>query len=102
MYELMNVLTRTMTQQYSIAHARGNLPSLIREAENGRTVELTRCGELVAVLVGRRTFEPLSTGRRGFVDAYRDSREAFDLNALALDPDELFEGTRDAVSGRRI
>ena len=91
-----------MTQQYSIADARRNLPSLIREAENGRTVELTRRGELVAVLVGRQTFEQLSTGRRDFADAYRDFREAFDLNELALNPDELFEGTRDTASGRRI
>ena len=102
MYKVMNMSARAMTQQYSIADARRNLPSLIREAENGRTVELTRRGEPVAVLVGCRTFEQLSTGRRGFVDAYRDFKEAVDLKELALDPDELFEGTRDKASGRDI
>ena len=102
MYKAMNMSTRAMTRQYSIADARRNLPSLIREAESGRTVELTRRGEPVAVLVGCRTFEQLSTGRRGFVHTYRDFKEAVDLKELALDPDELFEGTRDTASGRDI
>ena len=91
-----------MTEKHSIADARRNLPRLIREAENGKTVEVTRRGEPVAVLVGHRQFQRLSTNRRGFTAAYRDFLEAVDLSELDLDPDELFEGVRDKAPGREV
>ena len=91
-----------MTQQHSIAEARRKLPRLIREAEDGNTVELTRRGQPVAVIVGRRTFERLAAGRRGFADAYSEFTQAVDLSELALDPDGLFEGARDNSPGRDV
>lgn len=91
-----------MTEKHSIADARRNLPRLIREAENGKTVELTRRGEPVAVLVGHRQFKRLSGKRRGFAAAYREFLETTDLSKLDLDPDELFEGVRDKSPGRDV
>ena len=88
-----------MTEKHSIADARRNLPRLIREAENGKTVELTRRGEPVAVLVGHKR---LSGNRRGFAAAYREFLETTDLSELDLDPDELFEGIRDKSPGRDV
>ncbi|MDZ7669890.1 MAG: type II toxin-antitoxin system prevent-host-death family antitoxin [Gammaproteobacteria bacterium] len=38
-----------MSDRHSIAEARSNLPRLVREAESGKAVELTRRGEAVAV-----------------------------------------------------
>ena len=40
-----------MTERHSIADARRHLPALVRNAENGKAVELTRRGEPVAKLV---------------------------------------------------
>ena len=40
-----------MGKRHSIAEARSSLPRLIREAESGKPVELTRRGQPVAVLV---------------------------------------------------
>lgn len=91
-----------MVEKHSIAEARRNLPRLIRDAEHGKTVELTRRGESVAVLLGRRAFEQLSAGRRGFAQAYAEFVEAVDLAELAIDPDELFDGARDAAPGRDV
>ena len=91
-----------MTETHSIADARRNLPRLIREAENGKTVELTRRGEPVAVLVGHRQFKRLSGKRRGFAAAYREFLETTDLSEFDLDPDELFEGVRDKSPGRDV
>ena len=84
-----------MTEKHSIAEARRNLPRLIRDAEQGKTVELTRRGKLVAVLIGRGEFERLAAGRRGFCDAYADFVTSVDITALALNPDEIFQGVRD-------
>ena len=84
-----------MTRQRSIAEARRILPSLVRDAENGKTVELTRRGERVEVPVGDRESERLTSGRRGFGNAYREFTIAFELSELALDPDELFGDVRE-------
>ena len=102
MYRIIGMTDGEMIEKHSIAEARRNLPRLIREAEHGKTVELTRRGEAVAVLVGRRTFEQLAAGRRGFAEAYREFSKTFDLSELALDPDELFTGARDAAPGREV
>ena len=50
-----------MTERYSIAEARRNLPKLVHEAERGKAVELTRRGESVAMLISRRRFEQLAS-----------------------------------------
>ena len=91
-----------MNGQHSIADARRNLPTLVRDAENGRAVELTRRGELVAVLIGRREFERLTSGRRGFAETYRRFAQSVELEKLALDPDELFGAAREKDGGRDV
>ncbi len=91
-----------MAKQHSIAEARNSLPSLVRAAESGRAVELTRRGELVAVLIGRRQYERLILKYRGFSEAYEDFTRRIDLEELAIDPDELFAGARDQSHGREV
>ena len=91
-----------MTDKHSIAEARRNLPRLVREAEKGMAVELTRRGEPVAVLIGWRRFERLASNRRGFIAAYRNFTNESDLTELGLDPDELFAGTREGTPGRDV
>ena len=61
-----------------------------------------RRGELVAVLVGRRQYQQLSAGRRGFAEAYRKFSQDTDLAHLALDPDALFADTRESIPGRDV
>ena len=91
-----------MAKQHSISEARNNLPSLVREAESGKTVELTRRGEPVAVLIGRRQYERLTLKYRRFSEAYGDFTRENDLEELAIDPDELFAGARDDIHGREV
>jgi antitoxin (DNA-binding transcriptional repressor) of toxin-antitoxin stability system len=74
----------------------------VREAESGKAVELTRRGEPVAVLIGRRQYERLTMRYRGFSEAYREFKREVDLDELGIDPDELFAGTRDDVQGREV
>lgn len=91
-----------MSDRHSIAQARSNLPRLVREAESGKAVELTRRGEAVAVLIGRRQYERLTGRYRSFLDAYEDFTQDLDLVELGIDPDELFAGTRDQARGRNV
>ena len=91
-----------MHDRRSITEARRNLPSLIREAEGGQVVELTRRGNPVAVLIGQRHFERLTASRRGFTQAYDEFAADVDLTELALDPDQLFAVARQETSGRAV
>lgn len=91
-----------MTDRHSIAEARRNLPSLVRAAESGSAVELTRHGEPVAVLIGWKAFERLAAGRRRFTEAYAAFANDADLQALGLEPDEVFGTVRDMTPGRDI
>ena len=91
-----------MAKQHSIAEARSSLPSLVRAAESGKAVELTRRGEPVAVLIGRRQYERLIMKYRGFSEAYGVFTKEIDLEELAINPDELFAGARDDIHGREV
>ena len=90
------------SEQHSIAEARANLPSLVRRAEAGKAIELTRRGEPVAVLLGRREYERLTASSRGFSDAYAAFKHEFDLDDLALDPTQLFGDLREKSKGRKV
>lgn len=91
-----------MSDRHSIAQARSNLPRLVREAEQGKAVELTRRGEPVAVLIGRREFERLTGRYRQFDETYRAFRETVGLEGLAIDPDAVFVRARDTSPGRDV
>jgi len=91
-----------VAKQHSITEARRSLPSLVRAAESGKAVELTRRGEPVAVLIGRQQYERLISKYRGFSKAYGDFIRGIDLKELAIDPDEVFAGARDDTHGRDV
>lgn len=84
-------------KQHSIAEARNNLPKLVREAEAGKPIELTRRGESVAVLLGRREYERLATRSRRFSEAWNQFTRQVDLRNLHIDPDEIFGDVRVAA-----
>jgi prevent-host-death family protein len=89
-----------MSEQHSIAEARSSLPRLVREAESGKAVELTRRGEPVAVLIGRRQYDRLVSRSRRFSEAWDALAPEIGLGTLDIDPDEVFAGVRDKAPGR--
>lgn len=91
-----------MAKRQSIAEARSSLPSLVREVESGKAVELTRRGEPVAVLIGRQQYVRLTSRQRRFSEAYGEFTRDIDLEELAMDPEEIFAGVRDEIRGREV
>lgn len=89
-----------MDEQYSIAEARSSLPDLIKKAEAGNAVELTRRGEPVAVLIGRKQYERLVSRSRHFSEAWDEFAREVELKVLKIDPDAVFAGVRDRATGR--
>ena len=91
-----------MPKQQSIAQARNSLPSLVREVESGGAVELTRRGEPVAVLLGRRQYARLTSRHRRFAEAFEDFARDVDLAELAIDPEKIFSRVREKTRGREV
>jgi prevent-host-death family protein len=89
-----------VSEQHSIAEARSNLPDLVRKAEAGRAVELTRRGEPVAVLIGRKEYDRLLTRPSRFSNAWDEFVKHVQLAPLEIDPDEVFASVRDKAPGR--
>ena len=98
----MNMMNWSMSVRHSIAEARRNLPSLVREAVRGKEVKLTRRGQPLAMLIGRRLYERFSSKGRGFAESYQDYSSAFDLVELGLDPDDVFGSVREETPGRDV
>jgi prevent-host-death family protein len=88
-------------KKHSISEARMKLPKLVREAEAGKVVELTRRGEPVAVLLATKEYERLATGPMPFSTALAAFARSVDLERLQIDPDEVFGETRDRDPGRQ-
>ncbi len=62
---------------------------------------MTRRGEPVAVLVGRREYDRLIAPLRTFGDAWDKFSRSVDLRQANIDPDEIFSDVRDAAPGRK-
>ena len=89
-----------MSRQVSIADARDHLPALVRDAEQGHSIELTRRGKPVAFLVSAQEYRNLTAGRRDLWTAIEEFRGSHDLSAL--DPEEIWNGVRDRSPGREV
>ncbi|MBV6408940.1 MAG: hypothetical protein EFKGCFLK_02559 [Rhodocyclaceae bacterium] len=85
-----------MDKTYSIAEARNDLSGVVREAEAGRPVTLSRRGRPVAVIVSASEFARLAPRRRALAVAIDDFRREF---AASLDDGEWLPA-RDAMPGR--
>ncbi len=90
-----------MPKRYSIAQARANLPAIVDEVESGASVELTRRGASVAIVVSVREYERLRGQRVPFNEAYQRFLTTHDLTAVGVD--RKFAATlRDSSSGRKV
>ena len=89
-----------MTQKYSVAEARAQFAALVHEVEEDGAVQITRRGEVVAVLLSRQEYERLSVLQAGFYRAVSEFRSAYNVADLDIDP-EIFE-VRPSETGREI
>lgn len=87
-------------KEVSISEARENLPSLVRDAERGLAVTLTRRGEAVAVLISSDRYRDHTKSSARLGDAIDAFRKGHDLSQL--DVDEVYAGVRDRSPGRDV
>jgi len=96
-----------MTRRYSLSYAQDNLAEIVREMEEGESVELTEKGKPVAVLVSTEDFERFkrqSPGRReakgDFGEAIEEFRAVMEREGLYYD--DVFCDVRDRSPGREV
>ena len=91
-----------MAQRYAIAEARANLPTLVDEVEAGAAVELTRRGEVVAVMISITEYERLRSRRVGFQEAYQRFLKKHSPAETGLDVAAFSKQARDRSPGRKV
>ncbi len=87
-----------MATSYSIAEARNQFAALVRNAEeNNQAVQVTRRGQLVAVILSAQEYARLlaNQSERDFWAAYQEWRQKWNVSELDLDPDEIWGDVRD-------
>jgi prevent-host-death family protein len=90
-----------MIREYSIAMARDHFTAIVRQAEAGDEVRLTRRGRPVAVVLSEPDFQRLSGALPSIVAAAADLRE--EARQAGIDyPDEFIDGLRDRSPGRQV
>jgi prevent-host-death family protein len=100
MYMWMYILH--MAKRYSIADARANLPTLIDDAEAGAAIELTRRGEVVAVMISVTEYERLRSQRVGFQAAYQQFLKKHSPAEIGVDVAAFSKQARDHSPGRKV
>lgn len=90
-----------MHKRYSIAEARHNLAAIVHELADETSIELTRRGEPVAVLLSIDTYRRLLPSTEGFWEAYSAFRASVE-NDDFTDVSEVFTDVRDRSPGREV
>lgn len=91
-----------MPKKYSIAETRDNLAAILHDLEKVRSVEITRRGEPVAVILSKKEFDRLQNRQYNFWDAYQNFLQQVDLKEADIDPEEIFGSVRDKSPGRDL
>ncbi len=73
-----------MSKQYSIAQARDNLAAIVHELEKSKSIEITRRGQPVAVLISKQEYDRMQTYTTGFWDAYKSFAKEVNLVELSI------------------
>jgi prevent-host-death family protein len=88
-----------MTRKVSVAEAKGKLPAIIHEVERGSSVEITRHGKSVAVMLPTGEYESLREKRKGFWNDLKKVRGIMASEGIIVE-DADFRDLRDTAVGR--
>jgi len=84
---------------YSIAQTRDKFTSIVHDVENQTSVEITRWGKPIAMLISIGEYYRLKAGKQNFWEACTQFRNSTDWSELDIGPD-IFADVRDRSTGR--
>ena len=85
--------------KYAVSELKARLTQALREVETGKTIEVTRHGKSVAVLIATDDYENLMAARPGFTLKLHALRESADFTPSEEDD---FNHLRDKGTGREV
>lgn len=88
-----------MMQSYSIAQARDKFAAIVHEVEHSSSIEVTRRGKPIAVIISVEEYERLHNGKQDFWDAVVEFRNSIDWETVDIGP-KIFDDVRAKTSGR--
>lgn len=87
-----------MIKEYSMAEARNQFAAIVHDLKTTPSIQLTRRGKPVAMLLAMEEYERLAAGKAGFWNSYQAFRACVDLAEMEIDP-AIFGGMRDPSTG---
>lgn len=88
-------------KRYSMTRARHILSALLRDLNHRDSIELTRYGKPVVVLLSMRAYERLTSPKANFWDTYQAFRRSHSLPEANIEP-SVFGDVRDTSPGREV
>ncbi|WP_066377288.1 MULTISPECIES: type II toxin-antitoxin system Phd/YefM family antitoxin [unclassified Anabaena] len=91
-----------MSHQYSIEQVPANLDKIFQEVEQGESVQITREGAQVAVILSLAEYERLLQSQSSFWQSLAQFRQEIIEEGIEIDPDEIWRDVRDKSPGREV
>ncbi|GAA6619622.1 type II toxin-antitoxin system Phd/YefM family antitoxin [Scytonema sp. NUACC26] len=91
-----------MSQQYSIEQISTNLDRIFQEVEQGESVQITRQGQQVAVILSVAEYERLLSEKPNFGESLQQFRQEMIKEGIEINPDEVWKDVRDRSPGREV
>ena len=91
-----------MLKSYSIAEAKNHFTELVHDLETESTIQVTRRGKPVAIMLSVQQYQQLNSKRSDFWEALLAFRAKLDALEIDLDPESFLSGVRDRAPGREF
>lgn len=90
-----------MQEQYSTQQLSSHLPEVLKQIEEGNSVEITQEGKTFAVMLSASEYRRLTATKSSFWQSVQDFRASHDLEELEMESD-VFADVRDRSPGREV
>lgn len=91
-----------MSLQYSIEQIPQNFDQILRDIQDGKSIQILQNGQQVAVILSNQEYNQLRRLPSDFWAALEKFREEHDIANADIDPDEIFANVRDRSPGREV
>ena len=83
-----------MSAQYSIEEIAVNFNKIVHEVEQGDSIEVTRQGQQIAVIISAAEYQKLRRSQN-FGESLEQFRQEYNVETAEINPDEIFAAVRD-------
>ena len=90
-----------MEEQYSIQQLNSHLPEVLKQIEQGNSIEITQKGKSFACILSASEYQRLTASKPSLYRSLQDFRAKHDLEELEKEAD-LFTDVRDRSLGRKV